>query len=65
LSPQKRPWAGDGRYLWIESLAMGSREIDDCCFDFRHTGAAVPASGEVDMNLSGATGWEFAVRREK
>jgi hypothetical protein len=51
--------------LWIENLAMSSREIGDCYLDFRHTSTAVPAGGEVGMNLSGATRWEFAVRGKK
>jgi hypothetical protein len=51
--------------LRIKILAMSTREIGDGRFDFRHTGAAVPAGGEVRMYLSSATGWEFAIRRQK
>jgi hypothetical protein len=51
--------------LRIKILAMSVREIGDGRFDFRHTGAAVPAGGEVRVNLRSATGWEFAIRSQK
>jgi len=47
------------------SPAVSSREISNCPFDFRRPSAAAPAGGEVRVNLSGAVGWEFAVRRQK
>jgi hypothetical protein len=51
--------------LGIKNPAVSSREISDGPFDFRHPSAATPAGDEVRANLSGAAGWEFAVRRQK
>ncbi|MGA2961290.1 MAG: hypothetical protein ABSD96_06415 [Candidatus Korobacteraceae bacterium] len=51
--------------MWIETLAVGSREIGNCPFDFRHPSAAAPTGGEMRPNLSGATGRQFAVGDQK
>jgi hypothetical protein len=65
LRLQKRAWASDGWQLGIESLAVSSCEIGNGPFDFCHPSAATPAGGEVGVNPSGASGWEFAVRCQK
>jgi hypothetical protein len=49
----------------IKSLAMSSCEIGNGPFDFRHPSLATPASVEVGVHSSGASGWEFAVRCQK
>jgi hypothetical protein len=65
LHSQKRTWAGDGRQLGIESLAVSPGEIGNGRFDFRHPSAATPAGGEVGVGSSCGSGWEFAVRCPK
>src|SRR5271156_2288372 len=65
LRPQQRALGFDGRQLRTEGLAVSSREIGDGPFHLRHAGAAVPAGGQVDANLSGAACVKFAVRRQE
>ena len=42
-------------------MTVGAGEVRNCAFDFSHASAAVPAGGEVGVNLIGAPGWKFAV----
>ena len=44
---------------------MNSREIGNCAFDLCHPRTAIPASGKMGTNSSGAAGGKFAVRGHK